>query len=96
METILKLRRLNKAIKIVKKQWVNMNIESCSFNNKEVFVDFNNLYISIKYKENNYYAKVRLAYYRDVNDRLKMTSSFFYNVPLNRMVDLFNWLDENA
>lgn len=96
METILKLRRLNKAIKIVKKQWINMNIESCSFNNKEVFVDFNNLYISIKYKENNYYAKVRLAYYRDVNDRLKMTSSFFYNVPLNRMVDLFNWLDENA
>lgn len=96
METILKLRRLNKAIKIVKKQWINMNIESYSFNNKEVFVDFNNLYISIKYKENNYYAKVRLAYYRDVNDRLKMTSSFFYNVPLNRMVDLFNWLDENA
>lgn len=92
----MKLKRLNKAIKIVKKQWTKMNIQSCSFNNKEVFVDFNNLYISIKYKENNYYAKVRLAYYRDVNDRLKMTSSFFYNVPLNRMVDLFNWLDENA
>ena len=92
----MKLRRLNKAIKIVKKQWVNMNIESCSFNNKEVFVDFNNLYISIKYKENNYYAKVRLAYYKNVNDRLKMTSSFFYNIPLNRMIDLFKWLDENA
>lgn len=92
----MKLRRLNKAIKIVKKQWTNMNIESYSFNNKEVFVNFNNLYISIKHKENNYYAKVRLSYYRDVNDKLKMTSSFFYNVPLNRMVDLFKWLDENA
>ena len=92
----MKLRRLNKAIKIVKKQWTNTNIESYSFNNKEVFVNFNNLYISIKYKENNYCAKVRLAYYRDVNDRLKMTSSFFYNVPLNRIVDLFKWLDENA
>lgn len=92
----MKLRRLNKAIKIVKKQWTNMNIESCSFNNKKVLVNFNNLYIGIKYKENNYYAKVRLAYYKDVNDRLKMTSSFFYNVSLNRMVDLFKWLDENA
>ena len=92
----MKLRRLNKAIKIVKKQWTNMNIESCSFNNKKVLVNFNNLYISIKYKEDNYCAKVRLAYYRDVNDKLKMTSSFFYNVPLNRMVDLFKWLDENA
>ena len=92
----MKLRRLNKAIKIVKKQWTNMNIESYSFNNKEVFVNFNNLYISIKYKENNNFANVRLAYYRDVNDKLKMTSSFFYNVPLNRMVDLFKWLDENA
>ena len=92
----MKLRRLNKAIKIVKKQWTNMNIESYSFNNKEVFVNFNNLYISIKYKENNYYAKVRLAYYREVNDRLKMTSLFFYTVPLNRMKDLFKWLDDNA
>ena len=92
----MKLRRLNKAIKIVKKQWTKMNIESCSFNNKKVLVNFNNLYIGIKYKENKYYAKVRLAYYKDVNDRLKMTSSFFYNVSLNRMVDLFKWLDENA
>ena len=92
----MKLRRLNKAIKIVKKQWTNMNIESYSFNNKEVFVNFNNLYISIKYKENNNFANVRLAYYREVNDRLKMTSSFFYTVPLNRMKDLFKWLDENA
>ena len=92
----MKLRRLNKAIKIVKKQWTNMNIESCSFNNKKVLVNFNNLYIIIKYKENNNFANVRLAYYRDVNDKLKMTSSFFYNVPLNRMVDLFKWLDENA
>lgn len=92
----MKLRRLNKAIKIVKKQWTNMNIESCSFNNKKVLVNFNNLYISIKYKENNNFANVRLAYYREVNDRLKMTSSFFYTVPLNRMVDLFKWLDENA
>ena len=92
----MKLRRLNKAIKIVKKQWTNMNIESCSFNNKKVLVNFNNLYISIKYKENNNFANVRLAYYREVNDKLKMTSSFFYNVPLNRMVDLFKWLDENA
>ena len=92
----MKLRRLNKAIKIVKKQWTKMNIESCSFNNKKVLVYFNNLFISIKYKENKFYAKVRLAYYKDVNDRLKMTSSFFYNVSLNRMVDLFKWLDENA
>lgn len=92
----MKLRRLNKAIKIVKKQWTNMNIESCSFNNKKVLVNFNNLYISIKYKENNNFANVRLAYYREVNDRLKMTSSFFYTVPLNRMKDLFKWLDENA
>ena len=92
----MKLRRLNKAIKIVKKQWTKMNIESYSFNNKEVFVNFNNLYISIKYKENNNFSNVRLAYYREVNDRLKMTSSFFYNVSLNRMVDLFKWLDENA
>ena len=92
----MKLRRLNKAIKIVKKQWTNMNIESCSFNNKKVLVNFNNLYISIKYKENNNFANVRLAYYREVNDKLKMTSSFFYNVPLNRMVDLFKWLDDNA
>ena len=92
----MKLRRLNKAIKIVKKQWTNMSIESYSFNNKKVLVNFNNLYISIKYKENNNFANVRLAYYREVNDRLKMTSSFFYNVPLNRMVDLFKWLDENA
>ena len=92
----MKLRRLNNAIKIVKKQWTNMNIESCSFNNKKVLVNFNNLYISIKYKENNNFANVRLAYYREVNDKLKMTSSFFYNVPLNRMVDLFKWLDENA
>lgn len=73
-----------------------MNIESCSFNNKKVLVNFNNLYISIKYKENNNFANVRLAYYREVNDKLKMTSSFFYNVPLNRMVDLFKWLDDNA
>lgn len=92
----MKLRRLNKAIKIVKKQWTNMNIESCSFNNKKVLVNFNNLYISIKYKENNNFANVRLAYYREVNDRLKMTSSFFYDVPLNRMKDLFKWLDDNA
>ena len=92
----MKLRRLNKAIKIVKKQWTNMNIESCSFNNKKVLVNFNNLYISIKYKENNNFANVRLAYYREVNDRLKMTSSFFYTVPLNRMKDLFKWLDDNA
>ena len=92
----MKLRRLNKAIKIVKKQWTNMNIESCSFNNKKVLVNFNNLYISIKYKENNNFANVRLAYYREVNDRLKMTSSFFYTVPLNRMKDLFRWLDDNA
>ena len=92
----MKLRRLNKAIKIVKKQWTNTNIESYSFNNKEVFVNFNNLYISIKYKENNNFANVRLAYYREVNDRLKMTSSFFYTVPLNRMKDLFKWLDDNA
>ena len=92
----MKLRRLNKAIKIVKKQWTNMNIESCSFNNKKVLVNFNNLYISIKYKENNNFSNVRLAYYRDVNDKLKMTSSFFYTVPLNRMKDLFKWLDENA
>ena len=92
----MKLRRLNKAIKIVKKQWTNMNIESCSFNKKKVLVNFNNLYISIKYKENNNFANVRLAYYREVNDRLKMTSSFLYTVPLNRMKDLFKWLDDNA
>ena len=92
----MKLRRLNKAIKIIKKQWINMNIESYSFNNKEVFTEFNNLYISIKYKENNYYANVRLAYYKEVNDKLKMTNSFFYNVPLIRIKDFFKWLDENA
>ena len=92
----MKLRRLNKAIKIVKKQWTNMSIESYSFNNKKVLVNFNNLYIRIKYKENNNFANVRLAYYREVNDRLKMTSSFFYTVPLNRMKDLFKWLDDYA